>query len=568
MMAQLSEPLSLLALPCEVKRLICAQLCSHCCEPTAFEAITASPDAEGDARVPPSLPLKNLSETCTVWRDVAQPFLYHLPHIRSYSRFLRTLREREDLADCVRCLPDVHLHLYQLGQDMDKDGLAVLKKAAAELQMMSVQDEPLEEEFSQLLAFLSNLAQGKEVESILDGAFGELVEFTILVYTVLIASLPCLEAVYIAPYDGNEYSPLPSYHHAKRRLDRMGRLASSRCPEPSMQSLRTIILQAWLDFGAFGEEEDGGRAGFDLSEALFRCAAWLRELIFDGCDAPYMLPFVPSEAIKKPAWSPLRTVSAITFQDMRWGDGRAGPFGPTILGQEQDVAYSHLRQLATQCSRLASFKMAVAPLDGPQHVNPFSPNKLTQSLLTTAARLETLSIQMAKVCIQPDPAILVGAAIHRFTRLQRLSLDEMCFCSHWLPSHDGSKSCCLVDVLPATVTSLSVWLRRRPRAMPDLVQLGRRAASGAFLNLAHLTVESYLLPAMDQDGTELENFFSQRDYWPASLQNPQAAQEQVQELTAMLVKAFRNSKVVLEVMEIRTRQVHFHSRLGSHKLLL
>lgn len=545
--AQPGSPL--LSLPSEVKRLICAQLCGHCCALTALETVTGL-DEDSSSH------LKSLSETCTVLRDVAQPFLYHVPRIVRYSRFLWTIRERPDLADCVRCLPAVRLSLRCLAHDMDQDGVALFREAAAELQMITTQDRPLDDEFEHLLA----LAAGKRRDDLAITGWSQLTEFTLLLQAMLVASLPRLEILYIGARNADDYFPLPSYHHAKRRINRVGRLASNRCTGSSMPSLRTIILQAWRQDSASWKESsisDYIDAHIDPAEFLFSCADLLHEVIFDSCDAPYKWPFA-SEVREAMVWSPLQTISAISFHDMNWGDGLSYDGFATMTDVEQETAYSRIRQLATQCTKLTSFKLAVAPMDGPRHANPFSPNRLLQNLLPMSTRLETMSIQMAKVHIKRDPPTVLGADIHRFTRLRQLSLDEMCFCRHWLhddnDAEDGKLSnSCLVEVLPTTVASLSIRLRRKPRTVPDLVQLGKAAIAGAFPNLKHLTVESYLLSA--DDGPDPANFFSQRDYWPERLRNPQTAQSQTQALTSVLAEAFRGSKVVLEVTEIQTRQV-------------
>lgn len=108
----------------------------------------------------------------------------------------------------------------------------------------------------------------------------------------------------------------------------------------------------------------------------------------------------------------------------------------SVTEEQQDVAYRRIEQIAKECASLCSFAMSVTPLDngGP---NTFSPHRLLQSLLPAASRLETLTIHTDRVNLRPDPDVLVGTALHRFTNLQQLSLLEDCFCHHRIYSKEN-----------------------------------------------------------------------------------------------------------------------------------
>lgn len=100
----------LLDLPGEVLRLICAQLCHHC-RSHAFRGLSElsmNTHAEWTSYCKDNLALNALSQTCTIFRDVAQPLLYHFLRIKRHHCFLRTVREHPDLADHVK-------HIWPVG---------------------------------------------------------------------------------------------------------------------------------------------------------------------------------------------------------------------------------------------------------------------------------------------------------------------------------------------------------------------------------------------------------------------------------------------------------------------
>lgn len=225
----------LIALPSEVIYLICAQLCPHCRGLRPMHVITGSDKAS---------PLKALSETCTTLRDIAQPLLYHVPYIFKYLYFLRTVWERPDLADSVKCVPSRFIHRHSLYEDLNALGFAFVKGMAAELQMITSEDAPFEDEFSEMLALLAGQCKG-EHEEYADTAHLQMEHFYTLLDTILIASLPCLEVLAIRGWEDYEYYPPEVLHHAKRRLARAGRLVSDRCAGTTMPSLHTIVMNGW-----------------------------------------------------------------------------------------------------------------------------------------------------------------------------------------------------------------------------------------------------------------------------------------------------------------------------------
>lgn len=216
--------------------MISAQLCPHCCRVEPPECILNAHKASS---------LKALSQTCTIFRDIAQPLLYHIPAIRSYHCFLRTIRERPDLAGNVKYLPALRKP-HKLDPDMVADKFMLVKELAAGLQMYTSQDMPFDDEFSSMLLYLYS---GRDTDNQHSYA-GELeiAEFYILLHAILIALLPCMEVLYIDGWQEDSHFPVEMYHHAKRRLARVGRFVSDRCEGPSIPSLHTIVIGDWREY--------------------------------------------------------------------------------------------------------------------------------------------------------------------------------------------------------------------------------------------------------------------------------------------------------------------------------
>lgn len=570
----------LLALPSELKRLICAQFWRHCCRLSPLDIVTFTAGTDVS-------PLKALSEMCTVFRDIAQPLLYHVPFVRgSYTSFLRAIRERPDLADSVKCLPELKSVFHEMAGDLVADRFTLVKEIAAELQMLTPEDEPFEDEFSYMLAYLYS---GKYEFALhtFTGTF-QMTEFYTLLYAMLIASLPYLEIINIDHWQVFEKYPPEIYHHAHRRLNRVGRLISDRCTGTTMPTLHTIVVNRWRDFADHWEGRDSDGSGYvydyskvhlDPREIFFSCATSLQELILGSCDAPYDWP-AESKATGLSLWSTLPNLNSISFKSMTWGERYDGEneMPVRLTAEEVDMAYQRLQEMATQCTALTSFKMGVGYADYPSTGDTFSPSRLLQSLMPTASRLETLTLSVKMLFFErfgPYPSLLVGADLDHFTQLQELSLDEWFFCHHWNYENDNSndhdhddnsndeeghndeddmhdlhlldneehtiqRECppgcrtnsCLLDVLSTSVTSLNVHLRQKTRAVPDLMHLAMAAVAGSFPKLKHVTVESYF-------------YLYQKSPYGSVV-----AQPEMLALGPKLAEAFRGSGVTVEVTGI------------------
>lgn len=497
-------------LPSEVVRLICAQLCPHC------RGVDPSEECPGDYQDWPAL--LALSRTCTVLRDIAQPLVYHLPGTLNLDRLLRNLRARPDLAACVKWFPFNHMPIDLVAKCFAQDGFALIKEMAAELQMLTPEDAPFDEEFADMLVYLAN---GRDHTKARYDCFFQIAQFKTLLHAILVASFPCLETLRIESWqDGDHHEPVLN-KFAQRRLERVGRMVSDQCAGTSMPSLHTVTIDDWRNHSWSWELEDSpnydkySNIHLDPREFLLSYATSLKQIIFTRCEAPYEWPAASRGAKPATLWSTLPDLTAVEFTKMAWGaceiDERLGV--TPVTEEEQDTAYARIAQMVEECTALISFKMSVRCVDQPRSPNTFSPSRLLQSLMPAASRLETLEINAEMVNLQKDSAVLVGVGLHSFTKLQRLSLNENCFCSHRLygnynggldpfqPWDQGEgeyphvcrANRCLVEALPKSVTSLNIRLGRKPLAIPDILCLGNAAVDGQFPNLVHITVEAYLM---------------------------------------------------------------------------
>lgn len=533
----------LLALPSELIRLICTQFCRHCCKVTPLEVITGQDEIS---------PLKPLSETCFAFRDLAQPLLHHVPRIQCYSLFLRTIRECPDLAESVKCFQGVSLLEFgheSVSQHITKDGFAMIKEVAAALQMITPRDEPLEDEMPYLVRYIDGMAPILSISDEDESEFADrqAMGLEMLLLAISIALLPSLEMLCLSRWGCFE----PLYKHARRRLDRVGRLAGDRCGDISMPFLHTLIVPGWSDMSQLAEEEEQVYVHLDPRELFFDYMPLVKQLVFNDLNAPFDWPAV-SKVTGQTMWSALPDLRSVVFDEMVWG-AVMQPDDNVLTDKEHDTAYQRIRQMAEQCPKLSSFKLAIKQYPSYEFeqlasINPFSPSRLLQSLLPADSRLETLMIHMESVPqLQSNPARLVGVDLHRFTQLQQISLDEFCFCQHWMYKEKGKEEAggecpeicrnnsCLVDMIPTSLTSLNIRLRKKPRAVPDIIQLGEAAAAGRFPNLKHVTVEAY---------------FYVREY---GNHGPLIAQPEIQALGPEFADAFRGSRATVEVREIPKR---------------
>ncbi|CEJ88349.1 hypothetical protein VHEMI04693 [[Torrubiella] hemipterigena] len=561
------KALSLLALPHEVLCLICAQLCPHCRGVDPEEQFSAT---WAEIQAPHAV-----SQTCTTLRNIAQPLLYHLPNILNLNSFLRTIRARRDLSECVKWFPYNNIYTELVVQCFKDDGFALIKDMAAELQMLTPQDKPFEEQFADMFVYLAN---GSDYDQSPHGCLFQLEQFKTLLHAILVASFSRVEVLRIPSWqDSEKFEPVLN-KFARRRLQRVGRMVSDRCARSSMSSLHTVIIDDWRESCWHWEHEDGhsyveeNNIHLDPRELLFGCATSLKQIIFYRCDAPYLWPADSGGANPRTIWSDLPDLRAVEFSKMAWGASECYADAPErpVTQEQQDVAYARIEQMVTECSKLTSFKMSTICIDYPRFYNTFSLHRLLQSLLVAASRLETFEINTEHIRYRAGSTATLAADFSCFPKLQRLSFDEECICQHWTygiyndqydplnPCDEGEEyppvcrnNHCLVDMLPP-VASLNIQLAPNPRIIPDILQLEKAVREGRFPNLKHLTLETCLRIPKAKLRQSLESYerneihHSHRQDFYRNIE----AQPKMQALVPTIEEAFRGSSVFVEVLVI------------------
>lgn len=336
-----------------------------------------------------------------------------------------------------------------------------------------------------------------------------------------------------------------------------------------IERLKGLGLCLCLNLCWWEEDEDHSNnrhndsVHLDPHEFLFTCASSLKQLIFWGCDAPYDWPVSSRGPKATTIWSTLPNLHTIVFHSMAWAAASSDPTHILDWGampvDQQDVAYRPIQQMVNECTSLRSFKISIVPLSS-RTTNGFSPNKLVQSLMPAASRLETLSIHTHKIRLRSDPDVLIGTALRPFTALKNLSLPEDCFCKHWIYKNDQGgldtfaiehemhpeAYSCLVSTLPTSVTSLNIRLRKRPYVVPDILHLGKAALDGLFPSLKRITVEAspwVLKASIQQAGHRTSNACSQY--------GKPTGESAMQDLEAKLEEAFQGSGVLVDVVSFR-----------------
>ncbi|KAM0425734.1 hypothetical protein ACHAPT_008982 [Fusarium lateritium] len=115
----------LLSLPPEILHSICASFCHHC-NSSLREEREAFKGAETFKRIQHSVAaLSSMSQTCTILRNIAQPYLYHYPCSPAASIYiLSTLVERPDLAQHVK---SISLYGVRYREDVPSKAVDVLR---------------------------------------------------------------------------------------------------------------------------------------------------------------------------------------------------------------------------------------------------------------------------------------------------------------------------------------------------------------------------------------------------------------------------------------------------------
>lgn len=175
------------------------------------------------------------------------------------------------------------------------------------------------------------------------------------------------------------------------------------------------------------------------------------------------------------SWSALPQLQEIYF------DPCARPNSPPPI-----IAIANMLQ---RCSRL---KKLVYRRKYPDQYNPttlFSPTELYGAIASTKGTLQHLEIYCSSAKIPSFASEqLIDYRLKDFTLLKTLALDEELFCRHWHKESYLGSDTCLISILPDIVSSLTIRLHDKFKAVPDIMRLGRDKALGHYPQLSSLEV--------------------------------------------------------------------------------
>lgn len=469
------SPFSFLRLPLELQLQICASLCRHCQGRQRFSAQATLSELAGSS----FKTLKALSETCHALKEIAQPILYHYPDVHTYTPFFKTVIARPELAASVRIFARVYesdwtfsmivqprhskedfTYLIKLGQKFalnDQDGQEYADHWAED-----------DASFMRCFRYLDEQDNGDQHGYTTDMAHQS---FFSLLTALHFMILPNLEVAMINLYDGMEAFGNPSLNSGELALPYpyLPRVIAAK-PE-HFSHLDTVIFRNPSHYrqDSLGLE----RIAFlfpvipNVRFAIFECLGG-REPAEDFHESQTPLYLESVEL----SWPALPYLEEVYF------DPIARQSLPPPL-----IAISNLVQ------RCVSLKKLVYRHRRPNEYQPalFSPAELLKAILPLKDKLLHLEIQcsMAKIPFFPRET-LFDIRLKEFTSLTTLTLDEELFCHHWLSQ--SSQDSCLVNILPDSVTSLTVRLHDKFKAIPDIVRLGREACLGRYSELSRVYV--------------------------------------------------------------------------------
>lgn len=467
----------LLRLPFEIQHAICSLFCRHCKIPAPPpSAILSAPAGEAFQT------LKALSETCCALNRIAQPILYHYPDVKAYTLFFKTAISRTDLAASVRVFARFYeaewnspwmrprpgqredfAYLIKLGQKyhLEDDGSG---PDDAEEDLGAADDA----NFSRCFKYLVQTPDGDQegyTRTMSHAAYCSLI--TALHFSIL----PRLEFAMIDMNDGRAWinhqlltsgQLLFEYPYLKRAVS--GNLNH-------FSYLRTVVFRRPYHYR---EESLGLESVAYLLDAIPNVRAVSFDLLQGTKPDEEYQDLDPFPTAPELSWSALPHLQEAYFDPCMRPDNPP-PF----------IAISRMLQ---QCKQL---KKLVYRHKFPDQHSPtlFSPAELFDAVSAAKNTLHHLEMycNIAKIPRFQDGHLL-DHRMKELSLLTTLVLDEELFCRHWLQDARADMNACLTTVLPENLTSLTVRLHDKFKAVPDIIQLGRVRALGCYTRLTNLQV--------------------------------------------------------------------------------
>lgn len=473
-------------------------------------------------------------------KELAQPILYHYPDIKTYTPFFKTVTKRPELAASVKILARV----YESGWNWAKPGPARhdIEDFAYLIQLaqgFGLNDDAAncvdhwaedDANFKRCFRFLEDTSDGDEIGYTMDMAQQS---YFCLLIALQLAILPNLEFLFLDLYDG-----LDGFGS---RLLNSGQLVLPYPYLPQVVATRphhfarlsTIVFQS-----SYHYRQDS--LGLERVSFLFPVLTNIRVTFLDRLlgkkDTRYQEPHPPAPSPEL-AWSAIPRLEEIYFSPC------ARPSDPAPL-----VAICKLIQRCSQLKKLVYRHK----YPGRQSPNSFSPTTLIEAIVPAKHTLLHLEMYCSSAKIPSFPIeTLVDSRLRDFTLLKTLVVDEELFCQHWLPA--PCPDSCLVDILPPGVSSLTVRLHDKYKAVPDVVRLGRDVASGHHPQLSRLQVcvlRDVAGPLDPYNFDEHLDVFDSDEYFLHGVQSDrweQAIQTLADTIRPTIVQAFNGTDVAVQV---------------------
>lgn len=519
-----------LRFPLELQYHFCSLLCRHCHRP-ASPAVTLF-----EVAGPSFTTLKALSETCHTLKEIAQPILYHYPDVKTYTPFFKTVIAKPALAASVKVLARLYESdwrpFWRQPKRFSKEDITYLIKLAQGFDLhdgVGDEDDHWESDDANFKRCFQNL----NGEGDFDGFTTDLAfqAFFSLLTALHFAILPRLDFAMIDMYDGmsSQRLVLPQSGHLLLSYPYLPKVVATK-PDHFLH-LDTIVFRRSYHYRL-------DSLGLERIAFLLPAIPNIRVAFFDRLHGEKRGYYQERRIVPSPelSWRALPRLEEIYF------DPCARPKDPAPLD-----AISRMLQ---RCPRL--MKLVYGHKHPDQYKPPlFSPAALLDAILSTKERLQQLELYCSNAKIPLlSKETLLDFHLKEFTALRTLVLDEELFCHHWLS--DSCQDSCLINILPENISSLTVRLHDKFKAVPDIVQLGKRVALGYYSQLSRLRVnvlQDRLLVEDDWNGNGDPNAFDSGYllYGISDVLWAKTLRELAADIRPTVSIAFQHTKVAVEV---------------------
>ncbi|CEJ91092.1 hypothetical protein VHEMI06829 [[Torrubiella] hemipterigena] len=367
-------PFPFLRLPIEIQRAICADLCEHCAyADCTLSAPSAPVFYEMQRFYVYEEDLCNLSRSCRVLRDIAQPILYHVvPLFYNHrpAKFLRTILRRLDLAASVRVYTGFY-HMYSEDggftpsisyiheyEEKLREAAGICAEIEKALDVVDPRDLGTD-------GFLGQPFEGSWVER-----SAQVAQIDNLITSSFLALCPSLQFLCFRISTSTfEAVKSPTFQYMQRRIEKTGSIGVQGNEFPSLKTL-AIEWPCRITSKSLGLEK---------ISLLLDAMPNLQRLLLIGARGELENSCTTVGKLSWPGISKLRQLYFLGY----------------CTGRTLPVPYDAMHHIVEQTSGIESFVFhAMSYLDAWITPNPFSPARLLQSLLTANTQFETfLSLQ-------------------------------------------------------------------------------------------------------------------------------------------------------------------------------